>query len=44
MGIRKSLGKNRKSKARTEAIAVTRDAVRRQAAGDAGRGRPRGTR
>jgi hypothetical protein len=44
MGIRKSVGKNKKSKRRTEAVAVKRDEVRRVAALDAGKSRPRGMR
>jgi hypothetical protein len=44
MGIRKSTGKNKKSKRRTEAVAVKRDEVRRKAALDAGKSRPRGMR
>ncbi|HEY7434631.1 MAG TPA: hypothetical protein VIE41_05790 [Methylomirabilota bacterium] len=44
MGIRKSLGKNKKSRKRTEAVAVKRDEVRRRAVLDAGKSRPRGMR
>jgi len=44
VGIRKSVGKNKKSKKRMEAVAVKRDEVRRKAALDAGKRRPRGTR
>ena len=44
MGIRKSLGKNKKSKKRTEATAVTRVEVQRRAGLDAGKSRPRGMR
>ena len=44
MGLRKSMGKNKKSKKRTEAVAEKRDEVRRKAALDAGKSRPRGMR
>jgi hypothetical protein len=44
MGIRKRVGKNKKSKKRTEAVAVKRDEVRRQAAMDTGKSRPQGMR
>jgi hypothetical protein len=44
MGIRKSAGKNKKSKKRTDAVAVKRDEIRRQAASDAGKRRPQGMR
>ncbi|HEX4995693.1 MAG TPA: hypothetical protein VFX87_12005 [Methylomirabilota bacterium] len=44
MGIRKSMGKNKKSKKRTEAVAVKRDEVRRKAATDRGKSRPQGMR
>jgi hypothetical protein len=44
VGIRKSLGKNKKSRKRTEAVAVKRDEVRRRAVLDAGKSRPRGMR
>lgn len=44
MGIRKSMGKNKKSKKRTAAAAVRREEVRRKAALDAGKSRPRGMR
>jgi hypothetical protein len=44
MGIRKSVGKNKKSKKRTDAAAVKRDEIRRKVALDAGQSRPRGMR
>jgi len=44
MGIRKSTGKNKKSKRRMEAVAVKREEIRRKAALDAGKSRPRGMR
>jgi hypothetical protein len=44
MGIRKSVGKNKKSKKRTDAVAVKRDEIRRKVALDAGKSRPRGMR
>lgn len=44
MGIRKSVGKHKKSKKRMAAAAVGRDEVRRRAALDAGKRRPRSTR
>lgn len=44
MGIRKSVGKNKTSKKRTEAVAVKREEIRRRAALDAGKRRPRGMR
>jgi len=44
MGIRKSTGKNKKSKRRTEAVTVKREEVRRKVALDAGKSRPRGMR
>lgn len=44
MGIRKSTGKNKKSKKRAPAIAVRRDEVARRAAADARKSRPRGMR
>jgi len=44
MGIRKSIGKNKKSKKRTEAVAVKREEIRRKGALDAGKRRPRGMR
>ena len=44
MGIRKSTGKNKKSKKRTAAVAVKREEIRRQAATDAGKRRPQGMR
>jgi hypothetical protein len=44
MGIRKSVGKNKKSKKRTAAAAVAREETRRRAAVDAGKSRPRGMR
>jgi hypothetical protein len=44
MGIRKSVGKNKKSKTRTEAVAVKRDEVRRKAAMDSRKSRPQGMR
>jgi len=44
MGIRKSIGKNKKSKKRTAAAAVVREETRRRAAVDAGKSRPQGMR
>jgi hypothetical protein len=44
MGIRKSVGKNKKSKKRTAAAAVAREETRRRAAVDAGKSRPQGMR
>lgn len=44
MGIRKSTGKNKKSKKRTEAVAVKRDEVQRKVAMDRGKQRPQGMR
>ena len=44
MGIRKSMGKNKKSKKRTEAVAVKREEIRRKAVLDASKSRPRGMR
>lgn len=44
MGIRKSTGKNKKSKKRTAAVAVKRDEVQRKAAMDRGKSRPQGMR
>jgi hypothetical protein len=44
VGIRKSVGKNKKSKKRMEAAVVGRDEARRKAALGAGKRRPRGTR
>jgi len=44
MGIRKSVGKNKKSKKRTEAVAVRRDEIQRKAAIDRGKNRPQGMR
>ena len=44
MGIRKSHGKNKKSKKRAPAATVRRDEVRRRAAADAGKPRPQGMR
>ncbi len=44
MGIRKSVGKNKKSKKRTAAVAVARDETRRRVALDAGKRRPQGMR
>jgi hypothetical protein len=44
MGIRKSLGKNKKSKTRAAAVAVKRDEIRRRAAADGSKSRPRGMR
>jgi hypothetical protein len=44
MGIRKSTGKNKKSKKRTDAVAVKRDEVQRKAAMDQGKSRPQGMR
>jgi hypothetical protein len=44
MGIRKSVGKNKKSKKRTEAVAVKRDEIQRKAAMDRSKRRPQGMR
>jgi hypothetical protein len=44
MGIRKSVGKNKKSKKRTDAVAVKRDEIRRKAAIDRRKSRPQGMR
>jgi hypothetical protein len=44
MGIRKSTGKNKKSKKRTDAVAVRRDEIQRKAAMDRGKNRPQGMR
>jgi hypothetical protein len=44
MGIRKSMGKNKKSKKRAPAVAVKREEVRRKVASDAGKSRPQGMR
>jgi hypothetical protein len=44
MGIRKSTGKNKKSKKQAFATAVRREEVRRRAASDRREPRPRGTR
>jgi nucleotide-binding universal stress UspA family protein len=44
MGIRKSVGKNKKSKKQAPAAAVKRDEIRRKAAMDAGKSRPQGMR
>ena len=44
MGIRKSLGKNKKSKNPTAAVTVRRDEARRKAAADRGKSRSRGAR
>ena len=44
MGIRKSVGKNKKSKKRAPAIAVRREETQRRATKDAGRARPQGMR
>ena len=44
MGIRKSTGKNKKSKKRTDAVAVKRDEVQRKAAMDRNKNRPQGMR
>ncbi|MFI5325459.1 MAG: hypothetical protein ACHQ7H_04430 [Candidatus Rokuibacteriota bacterium] len=44
MGIRKSMGKNKKSKKRTEAVAVKRDEIQRKAAMDRSKQRPQGMR
>ncbi len=44
MGIRKSVGKNKKSKRQAPAAAVKRDEIRRKAAMDAGKSRPQGMR
>lgn len=44
MGIRKSVGKNKKSKKRAPAVAVKRQEIQRKAAIDAGKSRPQGMR
>jgi hypothetical protein len=44
MGIRKSVGKNKKTKKRAPAAAVRRDEVQRRAAADADKRRPQGMR
>ena len=44
MGIRKSAGKNKKSRKRASAVAVRRDEVERRAAADGRKPRPRGMR
>jgi hypothetical protein len=44
MGIRKSLGKNKKSKRPVAAVAVKREEARRQAAAERGKSRPQGMR
>lgn len=44
MGIRKSVGKNKKSKKQAPAAAVKREEIQRKAAIDAGKSRPRGMR
>jgi hypothetical protein len=44
MGIRKSVGKNKKSKKRAAAATVAREETRRRAAVDAGKSRPQGMR
>jgi len=44
MGIRKSVGENKKSKKRAAAATVAREETRRRAAVDAGKSRPRGMR
>jgi hypothetical protein len=44
MGIRKSTGKNKKSKKGASAIAVRRDEVARRAAADGRKSRPQGMR
>ena len=44
MGIRKSMGKNKKSKKRTEAVAVKRNEVQRKAEMDQSKKRPQGMR
>ena len=44
MGIRKSTGKNKKSKKRTDAVAVRRDEIQRKAAMDRGKNRSQGMR
>jgi hypothetical protein len=44
MGIRKSTGKNKKSKKRAPAVAVRREEVQRRAASDRGKPRPQGMR
>lgn len=44
MGIRKSKGKNKKSRKRAPAIAVRREEVQRRAASDRSKSRPQGMR
>jgi len=44
MGIRKSVGKNKKTRKRLPPAAVSRAAARRKAAREAGRERPQGMR
>jgi|RhiMetdeSRZDD1v2_1073273.scaffolds.fasta_scaffold310327_1 hypothetical protein len=44
MGIRKSTGKNKKSRKRAPAIAVRREEVQRRAASDRSKSRPQGMR
>ena len=44
MGIRKSTGKNKKSKKRAPAVAIRRDEVQRRAASDQRKPRPQGMR
>jgi hypothetical protein len=44
MGIRKSVGKNKKSKKRAAAATVAREDIRRRAVEDAGKRRPQGMR
>lgn len=44
MGIRKSTGKNKKSKKRAPAVAVRREEVQRRAASDRRKPRPQGMR
>ena len=44
MGIRKSAGKNKKSKKRAAAATVAREDTRRRAGVDAGKSRPQGMR
>jgi hypothetical protein len=44
MGIRKSMGKNKKSKKRTDAVAVKRGEIQRRVAMDRSKSRPQGMR
>jgi hypothetical protein len=44
MGIRKSTGKNKKSKKRAPAVAIRREEVQRRAASDGRKPRPQGMR